>query len=40
VIHCRAAILWKEGTPLTIENITVDPPKAGEVRVRMISAGI
>ncbi|CAG2181406.1 unnamed protein product, partial [Oppiella nova] len=28
------------GTPLTLENITVDPPKGSEVRVRMVSAGI
>jgi len=40
VIKCRAAVLWKEGQPLTIENITVDPPKAGEIRVRNVSAGI
>ena len=32
--------MWKEGSPLTVENITVDPPKTGEVRVRMVSAGL
>jgi len=40
VINCKAAVLWKEGTPLTVENITVDPPQEGEVRVRMVSAGL
>ncbi|CAG2102451.1 unnamed protein product, partial [Medioppia subpectinata] len=40
VISCRAAVMWSEGTPLKVENITVDPPKVGEVRVRMVSAGV
>ncbi|CAG2100505.1 unnamed protein product [Medioppia subpectinata] len=39
-IRCRAAVLWKEGEPLTVEEITVAPPKKGEVRVRMVSAGL
>ncbi|CAG2178134.1 unnamed protein product, partial [Oppiella nova] len=39
-ITCRAAVLWKEGSPLTVETITVDPPKKGEVRVRMVAAGV
>ncbi|XP_054163243.1 alcohol dehydrogenase class-3 chain L-like [Oppia nitens] len=39
-ISCRAAVLWKEGTPLTLENITVDPPQTGEVRIRMVAAGL
>lgn len=40
VLLCRAAVLWEEGKPLKIEEISVDPPNFGEVRVRMVSAGI
>lgn len=39
-IECKAAVLWKEGEPLTIETISVDPPQEGEVRVKMVSAGL
>ncbi|KAM5255592.1 alcohol dehydrogenase 1-like [Ctenodactylus gundi] len=40
VITCRAAIAWAKHSPLAIEEIQVDPPKAGEVRIKMISSGI
>ena len=33
-------MLWEEGSPVKVENITVDPPKTGEVRVRMVAAGV
>lgn len=39
-IICKAAIIYKEGTPLVIEDVTIDAPKNGEVRVKMVSAGI
>lgn len=32
--------MYKEGTPLVIEDVTIDAPKSGEVRVKMVSAGI
>uniref|UniRef100_A0A8D2HTA8 Alcohol dehydrogenase-like N-terminal domain-containing protein n=1 Tax=Urocitellus parryii TaxID=9999 RepID=A0A8D2HTA8_UROPR len=40
VITCRAAIAWTTNAPLSIEKIEVDPPKAGEVRIKIISSGI
>ena len=32
VITCKAAVAWEAKKPLVIEEIQVDPPKAGEVR--------
>jgi S-(hydroxymethyl)glutathione dehydrogenase/alcohol dehydrogenase len=40
VIKCKAAIAWKAGEPLSIEEVEVMPPKAGEVRVRITATGI
>lgn len=40
VINCRAAILWAQNEDLSIENIEVAPPKAKEVRVKMVATGI
>lgn len=34
-IECRAAIAWEPNKPLSVENVTVAPPKAGEVRVKI-----
>ncbi|KAH7725010.1 Protein H24K24.3 a [Aphelenchoides avenae] len=34
-IRCRAAIAWAPKEPLTIEEIEVAPPKAGEVRIKV-----
>ncbi|XP_032752503.1 alcohol dehydrogenase 1-like [Rattus rattus] len=39
-ITCRAAIAWAENSPLSIEEVQVEPPKSGEVRIKMISSGI
>lgn len=36
VIQCKAMVAWKAGEPLSLEDITVDPPKAGEVRVKIL----
>ena len=38
VITCRAAVCWEKAKPLTIEQIEVEPPKAGEVRVKVSPA--
>jgi len=35
VITCKAAVAWAAKKPLKIETITVDPPKAGEVRMKV-----
>ena len=36
----KAAVLFEVNTPLRIVEVTLDPPKAGEARVRMKAAGI
>ena len=36
----RAAILERPGTPLTIDDVALDPPGPGEVRVRMTASGV
>ncbi len=36
----KAAVLRKAGEPLTIEDIELEGPKEGEVRVRMVASGI
>ncbi|XP_061353361.1 8-hydroxygeraniol oxidoreductase-like [Gastrolobium bilobum] len=40
VITCKAAICWGLGKPVTVEEIQVDPPKATEVRVKMLCASL
>lgn len=40
IIKCRAAVAWAAGKPLSIEEIEVMPPKAGEVRVRIVATGV
>jgi S-(hydroxymethyl)glutathione dehydrogenase/alcohol dehydrogenase len=40
VIKCRAAVAWKPGQPLVIEQVDVMPPKAGEVRIRIVASGV
>ena len=35
VIRCRAAVAWAVGKPLSVEEVEVAPPKAGEVRVKV-----
>lgn len=34
-ITCRAAIAWATNSPLSIEEVQVEPPKAGEVRIKV-----
>lgn len=36
----RAAVAWQAGKPLTIEEVDVDGPKAGEVMLRMVATGV
>lgn len=40
VINCKAAVAWEPGKPLTIEDVQVDPPKAHEVRIKMMYSGV
>ncbi|MDX7841264.1 S-(hydroxymethyl)glutathione dehydrogenase/class III alcohol dehydrogenase [Aeromonas caviae] len=39
-IKCKAAIAWGAGQPLSIEEVEVMPPQAGEVRVRIVATGV
>lgn len=36
----RAAVAWEAGKPLSIEEIDVQGPKAGEVLVRIVATGV
>ncbi|XP_028763337.1 alcohol dehydrogenase class-P-like isoform X2 [Neltuma alba] len=40
VITCKGAICWGIGEAVKVEEIQVDPPKASEVRVKMLFASI
>lgn len=40
MITCKAAVAWAAKEPLSIEEIQVDPPKAGEVRVKIFATGV
>lgn len=37
VLKCKAAIAWEPKKPLEITEIEVAPPKAGEIRIKVIS---
>src|SRR5581483_1615410 len=39
-MHMRAAILWEQGKPLSVEPVDIDPPGPGEVLVEMRAAGV
>ncbi|XP_063413745.1 alcohol dehydrogenase class-3-like [Mytilus trossulus] len=39
-ITCKAAVAWEAGKPLSIETIEVAPPKAKEVRVKVLYSGV
>ena len=36
-IICKAAVAWAPNEPLKVELVTVAPPKAGEVRLKIIA---
>ncbi len=36
----RAAVIDRPGTPLVVEDLTLDEPRDGEVRVRMVASGV
>ena len=40
VIQCKAAVAWEAKAPLKIEEIEVDPPRAGEVRMKVNFTGV
>ena len=39
-METQAAVLWEQGGPWSVETITLDPPKAGEVLVEMTASGM
>lgn len=39
VITCKAAVCWGAGEPLKIEVVEVEPPKAHEVRIKVLYTG-
>ncbi|XP_067424418.1 alcohol dehydrogenase 1-like isoform X2 [Emydura macquarii macquarii] len=40
VIKCKAAVVWEADKPISIEEVEVAPPKAHEVRVKIVATGI
>ncbi|XP_062554631.1 alcohol dehydrogenase class-3-like [Armigeres subalbatus] len=40
VITCKAAVAWEPNKPLTVETIEVAPPKAGEIRIKVVATGV
>ena len=40
VIQCKAAVAWSAETPLVVETINVAPPKAFEVRIKIVSTSL
>ncbi|XP_034970084.1 alcohol dehydrogenase 1A [Zootoca vivipara] len=40
VIKCKAAVAWEVKKPLSIEQVEVAPPKAHEVRIKILATGI
>ena len=41
LVSCNAAaVLWKAGEAVKVEEIKVDPPKTGEVRIKMLFASV
>lgn len=40
MIKCRAAVAWNPKEPLSLEEIEVAPPRAGEVRIKIVSTAI
>ncbi|KAH9613037.1 hypothetical protein KSS87_008860, partial [Heliosperma pusillum] len=39
-IHCKAAVAREAGKPLVIEEVVVAPPKAHEVRIKIICTSL
>jgi hypothetical protein len=39
VIKCKAAVCWGAGEPLKLEDVEVEPPRAHEVRIKILHTG-
>ncbi len=40
IVKTKAAVLWEVNTPWSVEEIELDPPKAGEVLVKIAASGM
>ncbi|XP_044285085.1 alcohol dehydrogenase 1B-like [Varanus komodoensis] len=40
VIKCKAAVIWEHKKPFRIVEVEVAPPKANEVRIKILASGI
>ncbi|XP_009325349.1 PREDICTED: alcohol dehydrogenase class-3 [Pygoscelis adeliae] len=40
VIKCKAAVAWEAGKPLSLEEVEVAPPKAREVRIKIVATAV
>ncbi|KAH9978090.1 class III ADH enzyme [Lactifluus volemus] len=40
VIKCKAAVCWGASEPLKVEEVEVEPPRAHEVRIKILYTGI
>ncbi|EZA47446.1 Alcohol dehydrogenase class-3 [Ooceraea biroi] len=40
VIKCKAAVAWKQKEPLSLEEVEVAPPKAHEVRIKIVAVAL
>ncbi|CAL1283533.1 unnamed protein product [Larinioides sclopetarius] len=39
-IQCKAAVAWEPKKPLSLETVEVAPPKAGEVRIKILATAV
>lgn len=39
-ITCKAAVAWKSNAPLVVEEVVIDAPRAGEVRIKMTCTSV
>lgn len=39
-IECKAAIAWAAKQPLDVRSVTVAPPQAGEVRIKVVATAL
>jgi len=39
-IKCKALVMWENGADLQVEEVTVAPPRAGEVRIKILASGV
>ncbi|XP_053701494.1 alcohol dehydrogenase 1-like [Synchiropus splendidus] len=40
VIKCKAAVAWEPNKPLVVEEIEVEPPEYGEVRIKIVATSV